>query len=151
MKSTVGKTIVLISHSETLCIVYSSLACPIRSGVMAKIAGKFPVNSIYSEFPSLPPKLASGVTSLSGFTGNMCGMAWPSVGNARFEFILTLPTASGVAVLGAAVSVSAWATWVVSVLSGKAGHSSLSVRTLGDNSWTYGWKTTWGMAWQSIG
>ena len=40
--------------------------------------------------------------------------------------------------LGAAVLVSAWAVWEVLSVSGKAGHSSPSVRKLGENSRTSG-------------
>ena len=37
------------------------------------------------------------------------------------------------AVSGEAVSVNPWSAWAVSALSSKAGHSSLSVKKLGDN------------------
>ena len=45
---------------------------------------------------------------------------------------------SGVAVSGAAVSVSACAAWEVLELGSKAGHSSISGRTLDDNYRTSG-------------
>ena len=46
---------------------------------------------------------------------------------------MSLPTASGGMVLGPTVFVSAWAVWEVLALAGKAGHSSPSVRVLGEN------------------
>ena len=61
-------------------------------------------------------------------------MVLPFVGRARFEFILPLPTAAGVAGSGAAVSVSAGAEWAVSARTGKAGHLSHLRRTLGEKS-----------------
>ena len=75
----------------------------------------------------------------------------PSVGCAWIGFLLPLSVDSIVSVSGAAVSVSSWAAWAVSALADKSGHSSLSVRALGENSGIYGWKTTGGMAWQRIG
>ena len=47
---------------------------------MAEIMGKFLVNSIYSESPSLPPKLAAKLTSLSGLVGGLGDPFLPSVG-----------------------------------------------------------------------
>ena len=71
VKSDVGRKMDFISSSETTCIIYSSLVCPARSGVMAIIMVEFPVSLTYSESPSPPPKLAVNVTSLSGSTGNL--------------------------------------------------------------------------------
>ena len=74
------------------------------------------------------------MTSLSELAGNLGYASLPSVDCARFEFLLPLPTASGVAVSGAAVLVSTWHAWAVSALAGKVGYSSQSVSTLGENS-----------------
>ena len=40
-KSTVGRTMTYISPSDTSCIVSSSLVCPLRSGMLDKLAGEF--------------------------------------------------------------------------------------------------------------
>ena len=71
VKSAVGRNMELISTSDTTCIIYSSLVCPVSSGVMDKIIVEFPVSLTYSESPSPPPKLAVNVKSLSGSTGNL--------------------------------------------------------------------------------
>ena len=86
------------------------------------IVGKFPGDSTYSESPSLSPELASNVTSPSGYAINLGVADGPSVGCGRFEFILTLHMDDDVAVLEAAVLVSAWATCTAPALAGKAGH-----------------------------
>ena len=44
-KSNVGQTMVSISPSKTSCIVSSSLVCPSRSGVLAKLVGEFSADS----------------------------------------------------------------------------------------------------------
>ena len=43
VKSTIGKTMMFISPYETSCIVYSSLMCPERSGMMAKVSGRLDI------------------------------------------------------------------------------------------------------------
>ena len=58
----------------------------------------------------------------------------PSVGRAQFEFILLLYTAAGVAVLGAAVLVSAWTAWEVLERASKSGHSDPLVWIMGYNA-----------------
>ena len=78
---------------------------------MDELMGEFTVDSTHAELPSLPPKLADNVISLSGLVGNLGDMAWTSVGRAQFKFILPLPMAADVAVLRDAVSVSAWDAW----------------------------------------
>ena len=133
-KSTVGRTMLSISPSETLCIVSSSLMCPARSGVFAYIEGEFSADLEYLESPKLSPKLAADMASLSGLVGGLGDAILTSVYCALFESLLPLPTAAGVAVLGAVVSVSAWDAWVVSAQVGKAGHSTPLVRTLGENN-----------------
>ena len=57
--------------TNTSYIVSSSLMCPVRSGVMAKLMGNFSADSKYSWSPSLPPKLAAGMMSISGSTGGL--------------------------------------------------------------------------------
>ena len=47
---------------------------PSTYGVLAKLMGKFLDDLTYSEFPSLLPKLAANVTSLSGLVGGMVDM-----------------------------------------------------------------------------
>ena len=101
---------------------------------MAELVGEFPVDLTSSEFPLLPPELSYDMTSLSGLAGNLGFAAGPSVGHVRFEFLWLPPMAAGVAVLGAAVLVNAWAKWADLALAGKAGHPNPSVRTLGENS-----------------
>ena len=53
--------------------------------------------------------------SLSRLAGGLGDAFLPFVDRARFGFILMLPMATGVAVLGAAVLVSDWAAWEVLV------------------------------------
>ena len=55
----------------------------------------------------------ASVTSLSGLSGSMGVVDGPSVGHAWFELFLLIPTADGVAMLGAAVQVSAWSARAV--------------------------------------
>ena len=117
---------------------------------MIELVGKVLVNSMYSESPSLPPKLSANVTSLSRLLGGLGDAFWPSVGRTWFEFLLPLTTAFGVAVLGAAVSVSSLNARVVLELFVKACHSSPSVRMLVENSGTSEWKTNRGVPWQNI-
>ena len=81
-KSTVGQMMASISPSETLCIVSSSLMCPSRSGVLAELVGDFLADLKKSELPSLPPKLASNMTSLSGLEDRLEDTISPSVGRA---------------------------------------------------------------------
>ena len=76
-------------------------------------------DSKFSESSSLYPELASDVTSLSGSASILGVMVGPSIGRAQFEFLLLLPMASGVAVLGVEVSVSALAARAVPAQSGK--------------------------------
>ena len=106
--------------------------------MLSEIVGNLLVNSTYSELPSLPPKMAVDVMSLSGSAVGLGDTFGPSVGHAQFQYLLPLLTASGVVVLGAAVLVSAWVAWSVSALAGKAGHYSPFVRTIGENSEKYG-------------
>ena len=58
--------------------------------------------------------------------------------------------AAGVAVSGLAVSVSAWSAWAILAQAGKAGHSSLPVGTLGENSGASGRNMNGRMDWQRI-
>ena len=60
--------------------------------------------------------------------------AGSSVGHARFELFLPLPTTVGVALSGAAVSASTWAARAAPVLAGAAVPLALSVGTGGENS-----------------
>ena len=71
LDSTVGRTMASISPNDTLGIISISQMFTTRYGVLAELVGEFSVNSIYSEFPSLPPKLAADVTSLSGLAGSL--------------------------------------------------------------------------------
>ena len=71
VKIIIGQKLASVSPSDTSCIISSLLVCSVRYGAMFKIMGKFPVDLTYSELPSLAPKLASDVTSLSGSTGNL--------------------------------------------------------------------------------
>ena len=136
--STVGRNMASVSPSVTSYIFFSLLVCPTRSGNMADLLGKFTVESTYSEMPSLPPKLSANLTPLSGSESNLGDATLPSIGRARFEFILVLLTAAGVTVSEAEISVSAWSAWAVLALAGKSGHSSPSMRNFCDNSGKYG-------------
>ena len=109
---------------------------------MAELVGEFPFNSTYSELPLIPQKLAFDVMSISGLAGNLGDRACPYIGSARLEFLLTLPTATGVAVSEVAVLVIAWAAWAVLEIAGKVEHSYLFMRTLGENSGMSRLKTT---------
>ena len=71
VKSTVGWMMAPISHSETSCISSSLLMCTARYSVLSKLVDEFLVYSKYSESPSLPPKLAANMLSLSGLAGGM--------------------------------------------------------------------------------
>ena len=42
---------------------------------MDELMGEFTVDSTHAELPSLPPKLADNVISLSGLVGNLGDMA----------------------------------------------------------------------------
>ena len=106
-KSTFGREVYLIFPSETQCIVFSSLICPTRFGVLDDPEGRFSADSKYSESPSINPKLDTKMMSLSGFAGGLGDSILPSVVCAQFRFIFPLPTAAGVAVLRVAVSVCA--------------------------------------------
>ena len=64
----------------------------------------FPVDSAYYDFPSLPPKLGSNMTSMSGLAGNLGVATVPYVDIEWYEFIFLLPMAAGVAVSGAVLS-----------------------------------------------
>ena len=120
-----------VSSSETLCINSSSRMWLASSGMMAELVIKFTGDSVYCESLSLPLKLVANTTSPSGLAVNLGVASGPFVGRVRFEFIFPLPMSVGVAVLEAAVSVSAWAA---PELAGKAGYPDLSVRMLGNNS-----------------
>ena len=109
VKRTVGQTVVFISSTNTVYIVFSLLMCYVRSSMMAELVGNFPADLAYSEFLLLPPELALNVTSLSGSEGNLGDIFWPSFGHDWFEFLLPLPMASCVAVSRLVISVSAWA------------------------------------------
>ena len=67
--------------------------------MLAQLVVEFLGNSTYSEPPSLYQE--------------------PYVGRARFEFLLPLLIAAGVAVSEVLVSVSAWSAWAVPELVGK--------------------------------
>ena len=84
------------STAATSCIFSSSPMCPENSGVLAELAGKFLGDSTYSESLSLSPELAAYVMSLLGSAVGLGVAAGPSVGRARFEFVLPLPIAVGV-------------------------------------------------------
>ena len=71
VKSTVGRMMASISPSETLCIISRYLLCTPRYGVLADLVDEFLVDSTYSEFPPLPPKLDVDVKSLSGLAGDL--------------------------------------------------------------------------------
>ena len=92
--------------------------------MLAENKGEFLVKSTHSEKPSLPHKLADDVISLSGSAGGLGDAFCLSVGHARFEFILPLPTAADVSVLGDEVLVSVLAAWEISLQSDKTRHSS---------------------------
>ena len=71
---------------------------PSTYGVLAKLMGNFSGDSTYSELPSISPELATNMTSLSGLAGHLGVVVGPSVGSARFYFILPLLMAAGVEV-----------------------------------------------------
>ena len=104
------------------------------SGILADPNGDFSFESIYSESPSLPPKLAANMPSQSGLAGGLGDAFLPSVGHARLNLNLSIPTSAGVAVLGAAVLVRSWSAWAVSTLADKVGHFSPYTRKLDENS-----------------
>ena len=133
-KSTVGQTMALISPYEISCIVCSLLICPLRFDVLANIIGEFLADSTYSELSPFTPKLASDMMSLSESAGGLGEEILPSVGCPRFEFLLKLPTAVGVAMSGAAVLVRTLAAWEVSARDGKTGRSDPLVRVLVDDA-----------------
>ena len=81
-KSSIGRTIVLISHTETSCIISTLMMCPLRFYMLAELEGEFLIDSTYSESPFLPPKLAADVTSLSGLAGGLGDAFLPSVSRA---------------------------------------------------------------------
>ena len=78
------------------------------------------------------------MTSLFGLTVNMGVTVGPYFGRAQFEFILPLLIAAGVAVLGEAVSVRAWAANSAPVRAGKASHPAPSVMAGGTNEGSSG-------------
>ena len=108
--------------------------CNASSVVLAEIEGEFLTDLMYSKSLSLPPKLVTDMASLSGLKGVLGDAILPYAGRALFEFLLLLPKAAGVALLGVAVPVSTWAVWVVSERSRKAGHSDPLARKLDDNA-----------------
>ena len=112
-KSSIGQTILLVSPYDTSCIVSSFLMCPAGYVLLAMLWGEFSVDSTYSDFPLLLPKLADDMTSLSWSAGGMGDAIWPSVGHAQLEFLLPLPTDAGVAVSGLVVTVSVCIVWAV--------------------------------------
>ena len=75
MNSTIGRTMALISRTDTLCIVSHFPMCPSRSDIKAELVGEFSVDSTYYELSLIPPKLAANVTALSGLTVNLCDAA----------------------------------------------------------------------------
>ena len=112
-KSSIGQTILLVSPYDTSCIVSSFLMCPAGYVLLAMLWGEFSVDSTYSDFTLLLPKLADDMTSLSWSAGGMGDAIWPSVGHAQLEFLLPLPTDAGVAVSGLVVTVSVCIVWAV--------------------------------------
>ena len=108
--------------------------CYVKYGVLANIKGEFLVDLTYSELPSLPPKLAAGIPSLSGSAGGLGDMIGLSVDHTQLGFLLPLPIASGVAVLGTTVSVRTWTVWAVLARCGKADHSAPLARKLVENA-----------------
>ena len=101
----------LIHSHGTFCINYTSRMWTASFGVMNKIVGKFPGNTTYSDFPSLPPELAVDVTLPSGSEGKLGLIDGPSLGSVQFEFLLLLLMDPGVALLEVVVSVFIWAAW----------------------------------------
>ena len=99
-----------------------------------KLVGEFSGDSTYSESLLLSPKLASDMMSLSESAGGLGEEILPSVGCPRFEFLLKLPTAVGVAMSGAAVLVRTLAAWEVSARDGKTGRSDPLVGVLVDDA-----------------
>ena len=71
---------------------------PSSSGVLAELVGEFSGDLTYSELPSISPELAVNVTPLSLLEVILSVEDNPSIGRARFEFVLLLPMADGVAV-----------------------------------------------------
>ena len=98
VKSAVGWAIVSICSQ-----MWSS-----GSGVLDDLMGKFLGNLTYSESPSLSPELATNVTSPSGLVVNMVVLNGPSIGHARFKFILWLLMSACVVVSEEVVLVSVW-------------------------------------------
>ena len=135
VKSSVGRASVSISSSATLCICWSSWVRPSSSGMLAELVGKFSGDMAYSELPLLSPELAANMTSLSGSAGILGVLVGPSVGRARFEFIVPLLMSTGVAVSGAA---SVWTARAAPARAGNAGHPAPLVRTGGVNTGTSG-------------
>ena len=70
-KSTAGQTMQLVSPSDTLFFIPSSLVCPASSGVLADLMGEFLVEFRYSESSLLSPKMATNLMSLSGSAGGL--------------------------------------------------------------------------------
>ena len=71
---------------------------PLSYGVLAELVGEFLGNSTYLESPSLSLALAAYMTSPPVSAFNMGVVDGPSISRARFEFILPLLMAAGVAV-----------------------------------------------------
>ena len=90
--------------------------------MLADLVVKFSSNLTYSEYPSLSPEVSADMTSLSGLVVILGVVVGPSLGHARFEFILPLLMAAGVTVSGVAVSVSAWSSRAAPEQSGKVGY-----------------------------
>ena len=111
---------------------------PSSSVVLAELVGEFLGDSTYSESPSLSPELAANMTASSVLVANMCVAAGPSLGSARFEFLLLIMVAAGVAVSESAFWVSVWDVWEAPALAGKAGHPDPSVWTGGVKSRAHG-------------
>ena len=72
--------------------------------------------------------------SISGSEVSMGVKVGPSFGRVKFELFLLLLKAVGVALLGLAVSVSAWAAWAAPDPVGGAVHPAPSVG-MGDNNY----------------
>ena len=106
---------------------------PSSSRVLDKLVDKF-----FGDSTSLYPELAADMTLLSGSTGIMGVTAGTSIGFTRFEFILPLLMAAGVALSGVLVLVSVWAVWAVPAQFSKVDHPAQLVRTVCVNSGTSG-------------
>ena len=99
--------------------------------------GQFLGESTYSELLSLSTELATDMASLSVLTGCLGVAVGPPLGYAWFDFFCCSPIAAGVAVLGAAVSVSLWDLRSALAPAHKVGHLVSLVITWGGNVGSY--------------